>query len=170
MSRQNLTIGSFDTTIGWGILEVMRTARDLLSINLKRLRESAGWDQPRLAEETGISQQMIQKIEQRKTSPSQEYLDKLCAGLGCEMVDLYWPIKEPAAVAEPELPLDDARASEILLELDIVLKKYAKCPTERRLLALFVITLQEFYLSRYEALPNSDRQVSATLRRSLGTS
>lgn len=67
----------------------MKKARDLLKINVSRLREKLRLNQPELADEAGLSSQMIQKIEQGRTSPSLETLDKLVKGLNANHAQLF---------------------------------------------------------------------------------
>jgi len=82
----------------------MRSARDLLKFNVKRMRERLGWKQPDLAAEAHLSNQMIQKIEQGKTAPSTETLDKLVRALGTHHAELFYDDtlskEEPSTIAD----------------------------------------------------------------------
>jgi transcriptional regulator with XRE-family HTH domain len=167
------------------IMRITMKKQDSKSLSLGRalaqLRESRGVSQEKLEEISGIPRRTIQNIEygvvkEPKLAVVRKILNALesgFAGLGIDIGD-YQIVgdTEPTLTFAPQKqdPVPPDRAAEILRDLEVLLQKYSRAPEARRLLALYVITLRESYLARYEALPNSDRQVSATLRRSLGTS
>lgn len=67
----------------------MKKAKVLLGSNVRRLRESRKWTRDILAGATGLSVQMIQKIEYGKTNPSADTLDKLASAFGEPVTSLF---------------------------------------------------------------------------------
>lgn len=138
----------------------MRTAKDLLRHNLVRLREAAGWKQPELADKTTMSFQMIQKIEQGKTNPSLDTLDKLAKGLKANHAELFFddsvPIDKPMTVSEMSISDLKSVVSEAVIpkhdiELQRLRNKVESIPEEffdlwkglrpgRQAVCLFVLT------------------------------
>jgi len=55
--------------------------------NLKRLRNAAGMSQHKLAEKSGVSQQLISQIE-RGENTSTKYLPALASAIGCQISDI----------------------------------------------------------------------------------
>lgn len=152
----------------------MKTAKELLSYNLKRLRTAKGWDQAALSDKAAISEQMVQKLEQQKTNPSLEMLDKLATGLNCSISDLYDSpeptVTMPGGEDLPPIDMPPERASEILQELDILLQRYSRAHLDMRLLVLYILTGRESYIDRYEGLPDADLIVSEALRQLISAS
>lgn len=89
MSRQNITIGSFESADDWATIQVVKTAKDLLSKNLKRLREGLELNQNELADKVDISEQMVAKMEQGLTNPSLAMLDKMASALNIPLADFF---------------------------------------------------------------------------------
>jgi transcriptional regulator with XRE-family HTH domain len=89
LSRQNNTISSFEASDDVDIIQVVKTAKDLLRKNTQRLREDLEIGQDELAARAKISEGMIKKIEQGVTNPSLETLDKLVTGLGATHAELF---------------------------------------------------------------------------------
>jgi transcriptional regulator with XRE-family HTH domain len=75
------------------------TARSLLALNMKRLRELRGYTQMDLAERVGCSTTLIGNIEIRKRFPSPENLDLIATALEVSPADLF---VEAGSSAQPE--------------------------------------------------------------------
>lgn len=155
-----------------------KSERSALALNIINRREAKGWSQGDLAHKVGVHVNTIKSIETDKNEGEKETRIAITGALGCTMSDLYKeveetiesPPKELSSAERPHPPLTAEQTAERLLELDIVLHKYARSLEEQRLLTLYILTLEELYLTQYEALPSGDPQVAAVLRRSLGTS
>lgn len=66
-----------------------RVQADLISTNIKRLRESLGWNQSKLASEAGISGAALSKIEQGDgRMPTMIVLQKLAGALKVPVSDI----------------------------------------------------------------------------------
>lgn len=66
-----------------------RLQADLISSNIKRLRESLGWNQSKLANEAGISGAALSKIEQGDgRMPTMIVLQKLAGALRVPVSDI----------------------------------------------------------------------------------
>jgi transcriptional regulator with XRE-family HTH domain len=65
------------------------TARSLLALNMKRLRELRGYTQMDLAERVGCSTTLIGNIEIHKRFPSPENLDLIAKALGVSPAELF---------------------------------------------------------------------------------
>lgn len=59
--------------------------------NLRRLREAKGWQQWRLAAESGVSQPMVCALERGIRGGSAKSVGKLAAALGAEVSALMFP-------------------------------------------------------------------------------
>ena len=61
----------------------------MLKINLWDIRTAKGLKLEAVAIMTGVSRSTLNNIENGKTSPTLENLEKIAKGLGCRMSDLY---------------------------------------------------------------------------------
>ncbi len=61
----------------------------MLKINLWDIRTAKGLKLEAVAMMTGVSRSTLNNIENGKTSPTLENLEKIAKGLGCRMSDLY---------------------------------------------------------------------------------
>ena len=120
-------------------------AKDLLSINLKRLRESKGWTQSDLAEKSRLSVKMIQKVEYGQTSPSTDTLDAISKALKEPLSALFESVG-PSSIADLRPQFSDA--------VDL-LQHYTQASAVRRLSVLFLLSKDESYLDRLRALPGT---------------
>lgn len=127
-----------------------------------------------LAAAMEVDRARVSEWERGKVVPKGKTRKKLLELLGADEKSVFEnmpaPSRQPSVQVVSPQPIDPDRAAEILQDLQVLLQRYGGVRLEQRLLALYAITLEEPYLTRYEALPDSDHQVSATLRRSLGTS
>lgn len=71
----------------------MKTSKEILASNLKRLRTEAGLTRAELAEMAGLSPAMITKLEYGETSASGETLDKIAQALKIEQSRLYQSVQ-----------------------------------------------------------------------------
>jgi transcriptional regulator with XRE-family HTH domain len=74
---------------------------------VRRLRADRGLTQPQLADEAGLSEEWVRRIERGSASPSFETIEALAAALGA---DLTVPIRAKASDAH-------ARAASLVAEL-----------------------------------------------------
>lgn len=77
----------------------------ILARNVKTLREKLGFTQEKLADKTGLSLNMIQKIEAGDRYGRKETQQKLADALGVTVSDLLMPVKPKSRI--PDLPPDD---------------------------------------------------------------
>jgi len=68
--------------------------RDILAVNVRRLREAREWSQEELADRAGIDRTYISSIERSKYAASIEILDRLARALNVEAAEL---LKRPTA-------------------------------------------------------------------------
>lgn len=101
MSRQNTTVSSFETLNPSDILQVVKTAKDLLRKNLQRIRADLQIGQEELAAMTGLSEGMVKKLEQAVTNPSLKTLDKITGGLKIAHSELFQDEKPSALSTVP---------------------------------------------------------------------
>lgn len=66
----------------------LRAWTDFVSIQVKKEREKKGWTQERLADEAGLTQSHISRIEKGVHSPSRKTLVKIAKALGVSLGDL----------------------------------------------------------------------------------
>lgn len=158
----------------------MNKARDLLRLNVKRLREACGWNQYDLADRADLSHQMVQKIEQSKTNPSGKTLDKLVKGLKTTHVELFkdedMPVAPGKMLAELHVdefvqvvranqskPIDDLEVARIRHELSDIKKTiprevlvfWTDAPAEVKALCLYALTRRKEYLELLSAQATS---------------
>ena len=62
----------------------MKTAREILGFNLRRMRKSCGMTQENLADGAGLSWAMIQQVETGHSWPSPETITKIAKALGVQ--------------------------------------------------------------------------------------
>lgn len=63
--------------------------RDVLAVNLRRVRQASGMTQEELADQTGLSSRYIGSIERARVSASVSVLGRLAVALGidpCELI------------------------------------------------------------------------------------
>lgn len=53
---------------------------------MKKARNEKGWTQYRLAKESGLSREMIAKLELERHSPMIKTVERICSALGIEIV------------------------------------------------------------------------------------
>jgi transcriptional regulator with XRE-family HTH domain len=63
-------------------------SRELLALNLIRLRREVGWSQEMLALESGLHRTFVAHVERQVRNISLDNLDKLADALGIETADL----------------------------------------------------------------------------------
>lgn len=63
-------------------------SREILALNLIRLRRDRGWSQEMLALESGLHRTFIAHVERQVRNISLDNLDKLADALGIETTDL----------------------------------------------------------------------------------
>jgi len=66
----------------------MDDLKDILAVNLRRLRHERGWTQEELADRVGISSRYLGQIERAQTSASVTVLGRLADGLEVPPEDL----------------------------------------------------------------------------------
>lgn len=155
----------------------MRTARDLLRLNVKRLREAMRWDQPELADKAHLSSQMVAKIEQAKTNPSLDTLDKLVKGLKTNHAELFLDdtLSRPVPQSIADLTPDEM-AQKIAQQVEVRQKALSPIPPE--IWAAWKGSVPEIkalcyymFLERYDfvaALPEKKRAKVLAAVRALG--
>lgn len=62
--------------------------KDVLALNLRRLRNERGWTQEELADRAGISSRYLGQIERGQASASVSVLGRLAVGLSVEACEL----------------------------------------------------------------------------------
>jgi transcriptional regulator with XRE-family HTH domain len=82
----------------------MARVKELLALNIKKLRKKTGLSQEKLAEITNLSAQSISDIEGRRTWVSDKTLEKLANAFGVDIFQLFIPQNE-SDESEPELLL-----------------------------------------------------------------
>jgi transcriptional regulator with XRE-family HTH domain len=92
--------------------------RQTLSANIKRYRELAGLTQEKLAEEAGISANMINDIEGCRTWVSDKTLVKLTAALKIETYRLFLPL------ALTDTDIEKTAISDFARELQKIRKEF----------------------------------------------
>lgn len=126
----------------------MKTARDHLKANLKRLRLKHGLTQAALAEAIDLSLRGYQKYEQGEAWPDGETFDRLSVVLECEGHDLIAPIAEATAKKPPHLEnlgfaaqvlqalanIEQPLKQQYILALIFDDEKYLEAPAARALL------------------------------------
>lgn len=64
------------------------SARDILSLNLKHLRQSRGWSQEELAFEAGLHRTFVAHVERKVRNISLDNIELLARALGVEVAEL----------------------------------------------------------------------------------
>ncbi len=79
----------------WGVASSPRTkkyqldsARELLALNVLRLRNERGWSQEALAFEAGLHRTFIAHVERQARNISLDNIERLATALGVEVADL----------------------------------------------------------------------------------
>lgn len=75
-----------------------------LAANLRRLRVSAEMTQETLAERCGVERTLIQRLENGRTNCTLLTLAELCAGLPCDVSQLFIYADPPADLGRPGRP------------------------------------------------------------------
>lgn len=92
-----------------------------IGTNIKKYRDLRGWEQEKLASETGFTKQNISQWENDRHEPSKEKLDRLAKALGVKTSDFYSDVEDekltsvnnshkPKETATRKVPLYDAIA------------------------------------------------------------
>jgi transcriptional regulator with XRE-family HTH domain len=68
--------------------------RDILAVNVRRMREAREWSQEELADRAGVDRTYISSIERRKYAVSIEVVDRLARQFNVEAADL---LRRPTA-------------------------------------------------------------------------
>ncbi|MDX9945457.1 helix-turn-helix domain-containing protein [Thauera sp.] len=66
-------------------------ARELLALNLIRLRRQRGWSQELLAFEAGLHRTFVAHVETKRRNISLDNVERLAAALGVEVFELLVP-------------------------------------------------------------------------------
>lgn len=69
----------------------MEGARELLALNLIRLRRQSGWSQELLAFEAGLHRTFVAHVETKRRNISLDNVERLAAALGVEVFELLVP-------------------------------------------------------------------------------
>ncbi len=100
-----------------------RVARRLID-----LRTARGWSQEELGAKAGLSYKFIGEVERSQKSPSLDSLGRIAAGLGVDILELFWDAN--ASRPYPHLPADQlAVVREAVASLERVL---ARAPQSQR--------------------------------------
>ena len=129
----------------------MKKAKDLLGINLRRLREKRDWTQANLAEKAELSVKMIQKLEYGQTNPSAKTLDTLSRALGEPVGALF------AAQGGSITDLPDVSGA-----LDFLSKFSSQSPLFQRMI-LALAYKDASYLRGVEIPPEARREIARLL-------
>ena len=70
-------------------LHSRRTARDLLAVNMVRLRQEKGWSQEMLAFEAGLHRTFIAHVERQVRNIALDNVEKIATALDVQMMDLF---------------------------------------------------------------------------------
>ena len=79
----------------WGVTSSLRTkkyqldsARELLALNVRRLRNERGWSQEALAFEAGLHRTFIAHVERQARNISIDNIERLATALGVPVAEL----------------------------------------------------------------------------------
>lgn len=108
----------------------MKTVREIIGFNIRRLRKDAGMTQEALAEKAGMSWAMLQRCETGGAWPSPETIDKFAKALEVGHSDLF---------ADPEAPEPETEERKGLI-IDIV-SAALSAPTPKLKSAITLLTL-----------------------------
>lgn len=78
------------------LIQPPMSAREVLALNLIRLRGQRGWTQEALSFETGLDRTFIAHVERRKRNISLDNIEKLAKALGLSA----WELLRPATVVD----------------------------------------------------------------------
>ena len=76
---------------------VTTSAREILAVNLIRLRAQRQWSQEALAFESGLHRTFVAHVERRVRNISLDNVERLARALGIEVFELLTPIQRPPA-------------------------------------------------------------------------
>jgi transcriptional regulator with XRE-family HTH domain len=74
-------------------------AREILAVNLIRLRAQRGWSQEALAFETGLHRTFVAHVERRARNISLDNVERLANAFGLETFELLTPMKRRSSAA-----------------------------------------------------------------------
>lgn len=74
-------------------------AREILAVNLIRLRAQRGWSQEALAFETGLHRTFVAHVERRVRNISLDNVERLANAFGLETFELLTPMKRRSSAA-----------------------------------------------------------------------
>lgn len=118
----------------------MNKAKDLISRNLRRLRENMSWTQADLAEKADLSLKMIQKLEYGKTNPSTGTLDALSKALRVNLSEFFAEEGASARLSRPSL------SERTLTEISELFSAFVSAGLIRRKVALYLLSKDEKHL------------------------
>jgi transcriptional regulator with XRE-family HTH domain len=70
-------------------VEKFTSARELLALNVIRLRHEQGWSQDALALEAGLDRTFVAHVERQKRNISLDNVERLALALGVSMSELF---------------------------------------------------------------------------------
>lgn len=70
-------------------VEKFTSARELLALNVIRLRHGQGWSQDALALEAGLDRTFVAHVERQKRNISLDNVERLALALGVPMSELF---------------------------------------------------------------------------------
>jgi transcriptional regulator with XRE-family HTH domain len=82
---------------------------------LRRIRDSQGWSQQKLADVSGVNKATINQIERGRRSPNIETLEKLADALRVELADFFPKVQAPLSFEEPERDVSAERRLLLIL-------------------------------------------------------
>lgn len=129
----------------------MQIYKDLFSQRFKEARRRSGLKQWEIAEKVGVEPSTVSRWETGADMPDDTRLPEICNALGIPLS--YFS----DASTKPTPPQPDPSWQ----ELSRFVQHYLDAEPERRLLALYILTDDESYLTQYESLPSAPRIAGA---------
>lgn len=85
--------------------------RELLALNLKRLRAVRGWSQDVLALEAGLDRTFVAHVERMKRNISLDNIEKLAAALDVPLASLMESVRRPPPTKKAKRTVRQARVT-----------------------------------------------------------
>ena len=123
-----------------------------LGRRIAEMRKARGWSQDDLAEKSGVAISALKDIERGVAEGHIDTRRAFAESFGCSLAELY------GHVTQQDVPNWQ--------ELARVLQYFSNASHERRLLALYILSNREEYLTEYEALPDAP-PISKVLKKTL---